>query len=185
MQNTAVDSCINAAIGSCINTAMNSCNGFMLISLPIERYSRCYPRYEEQYSDVGGEPLYMLMPSMQASQSPMSQTPISQMPQTPISQAPLLRAPIFQTVAHSNLWTAIAASESVKINWEMTVATTDAISIQVTASVPGTTLILVCKCIGIIIVTIRNGSNFPRHSRQDSRFLPSKKVWDFDILRAR
>ncbi|PJF18196.1 Serine 3-dehydrogenase [Paramicrosporidium saccamoebae] len=79
----------------------------MLISLPVERYSRCYPRYEEQYSDVGGEPLYMLMPSMQASQSQM-----------------------FQTVAHSNLWTAIAESESVKVNWEMTVATTDAVTLQ-------------------------------------------------------
>lgn len=79
---------------------------------PVERYARCYPRDEQQYSDVYGRPLYTLIPSMQASQTSTLTNP---------------------SLPHTSTWTALRTSESIKIQIELYVLSVEECSIKVHA----------------------------------------------------
>lgn len=81
----------------------------------IERYSRCYPGQEEQFKDSDGAPLYKLIPNMQATQTPMSQA--------------------MGTLMQSRLWSAIPASDGLKL--ELTVGVLGAEACLLTVNVRG------------------------------------------------
>lgn len=98
---------------SCILNPDHPANMTMKSIFPVTRYARCYSRYEDQYSDVSGQPLYMLMSSMQASQMAMSQATAS--------------------LANIGTWSAISASNLFKIALEMQIISEDSCVVQVIA----------------------------------------------------
>ncbi len=85
----------------------------MISSWKIQRYSRCYTRYEDQYSDIDGNPLYSIMASMQGTQMAMSQSAAS--------------------VASSGIWTALSASDRISLKIDIQVEASNSVGIQVSS----------------------------------------------------
>lgn len=82
---------------------------------PVERYARCCARYQDQYSDVHGDPLYMLMGCMEASQAVMS--------------------PSAASLVNTGLWSAISVTDLVDLAAELHVHAADACTISVVARI--------------------------------------------------
>ena len=100
-----------------------------VISCHLERYARCYHRYEEQYSDVNGRPLYALMPMMHAQATTQQQT-------SAFSQH-------VSAIVHAGTWTAIPASEDLKLYLDISIESATSCTLFVKATKDGNIFILV------------------------------------------